>query len=443
MKKDEATVRSFKMTSVVREPAFRLAVQSGPDQGVVFTLEGTQAPRVLLGTSPTCDFRLSDPQVSRRHLSLELSKGCVRVTDLGSTNGTRTRGVVIREAFLYGGETLELGGTILHVSIDEDAGTALVSDEIAFGRYIGQSVAMRRLYPLVQKLAAAVTTGFIIEGETGTGKELMAEVIHENGARRDEAFVTVDCPALSVDDADEVLWSAFVEANRGTLVLDEVGELDAAVQSKLLRIVERGEVQPPLRGGRRREETRSADVDVRIICTTKRDLDREVAEGRFRDDLYYRLAVARLELPPLRRRREDIGILARHFWEANGGVPDALPMAALARFDEHPWPGNVRELENAVSRWMLLGNDAPVPAPEPAAVTKEAALQATSPDFIDTIVAEALPLAASRQKVIDEFERRYVSAAYERNGKNVTKAAEASGIARRYFRALRAKLRDD
>jgi DNA-binding NtrC family response regulator len=421
---DSGTVRAAKHAlAVVREPAFRLHVQKGPDAGKVFVLEGTQAPRVLLGTSPTCDFRLTDKQVSRRHLSLELARGSVRITELESTNGTTSRGVRFKEIFAQGGETLELGETVIFIAVDAESGVPLVSDESAFGRTIGQSVAMRRLYPLCAKLAAT-TIPAIIEGETGTGKELMTECIHEVGPRSNGPYVALESAALRPDDAEEVLAAAFAEAHGGTLVLEEIADLDAAVQSILHRVLARREAKP--------------ENDVRLLTTTKRDLDREVTEGRFRDDLYFRIAVARLELPPLRRRPEDVNVLADLFWTRLNGPASGIPQAARERFAAYHWPGNVRELHNAVHRLVALGDA------DGRTDTDDATSGASSEpkgDFLATVIAEHLPLAAARQRVVDEFERRYVQDAFMRNGQNVTRAAAASGIARRYFRALRARQR--
>jgi two-component system, NtrC family, response regulator HydG len=414
---DSGTVRARKNVSVVREPAFRLHVQAGPDVGSVFVLEGTQAPRMLLGTSPACDFRLTDRLVSRRHLSLELADGCVRVTELGSTNGTTSRGVRIREVFLRGGETLELGSTVIHASVDEDAGRPLVSDEAAFGRFLGQSVAIRRLYPICQRLAASPLP-IVVEGETGTGKELMAEALHEMGPTAGGAFVVLDASTLVAENSQSVLAAALEEAAAGTIVLDEVGELELGVQARVLRLVER-----------------AAGGGPRIIATSRRDLDKEVSDGRFREELYFRLAVGRLELPPLRRRPEDVGVLARHFWRRLGATTE-LPASALARFDAYHWPGNVRELQNAVARLFTVGE-------EQATAREYPPITAAAPDFIGQVIAAGLPLTTARQKVVDEFERRYVHDAFMKNGQNVTKAAAAAGIARRYFRVLRARRRDE
>lgn len=428
----EATVRAPKRAlTVAKEPAFVLRVTQGPDAGASFVLEGTQAPRVLLGTSPTCDLRLTDRRVSRRHLCLELGGGVVRLTDLSSTNGTTVRGVLVREAFLRGGETLEIGDSVISVSVDADAAKPFLSEETGFGRLVGHSVAMRRLYPAMAKLAAS-DMPVVIEGETGTGKELLAECLHEAGPRAEGPFVVFDCAAARPERGDGPLRAALLEATSGTLVLDEIAELDPALQPTLLRAIDRGEIA--------RDGGSVERLDVRFLATTRRDLDREAEAGRLRDDLYFRLAVARIELPPLRRRPEDVRVLALHFWERLGGASEGMPASALARLEAYRYPGNVRELMNAVSRIVTLGErepDAAAAAPPHGAPHEASA----GHDFLDLVIADGLPLTRARERVVEEFERRYVEAAFEQNGRNVTKAAAASGIARRYFRALRARHR--
>ncbi len=214
----------------------------------------------------------------------------------------------------------------------------------------------------------------------------------------------------------------FEQAHGGTLFIDEIGELDPKLQPKLLRAIERGEVQ---RVGSNRWER----VDVRIIAATRRDLDREVQAGRFRDDLFFRLAVGRVELPPLRRRRGDIAVLARHFWRQIAGPERPLPLGLIERLEDHPWPGNIRELQNAIARHVAIG-DLPDPPPRSSRA---------SSDPIERILSMDLPLPRARAEVVEEFERRYVEAALERHDGNVTRAAAASGLALRYFQLLKAR----
>jgi len=232
----------------------------------------------------------------------------------------------------------------------------------------------------------------------------------------------------------------FELAHGGTLLIDEIGDLDLALQPKLLRAVERGEI-------RRVGGDRPIKVDVRLLAATRRDLDQEVAAGRFREDLFHRLAVVRVELPPLRRRRGDVALLARYWWStlggdsvggsAGGGTPQMAkgpPADLLRRWEREPWPGNVRELRNTIARQIALGDLAPAPTEDAPASAKA--------DVIDGVIRARLPFARAREKVVDEFQRRYLEHVLAEAGGDTAKAAAASGIARRYFNLLRARLRE-
>jgi transcriptional regulator with GAF, ATPase, and Fis domain len=218
----------------------------------------------------------------------------------------------------------------------------------------------------------------------------------------------------------------FELAHGGTLFIDEIGDLDVGLQPKLLRALERSEIQRV--GGEK-----FIRVDVRVLAATRRDLDREVQAGRFRDDLFFRLAVARIELPPLRQREGDVGVLGRHFWRTLGGGNAPLPPDLLQRFEDYDWPGNVRELHNTVVRRIALGDLAPLPAKRPS-------LPPSPPTAPETVAVPLdLPFSAARQRVIEDFERIYVEHVLARHGGNVQRAATASGIARRYFYVLKAR----
>lgn len=422
---------------------YTLLVVDGPDAGARFVLDAARPARALVGQSPACDLRLADPHVSRRHASLDATPLGLRLTDLESKNGTTANGVPVAQAYLRGGETLVFGQTTVRVEVVRLDVPAELPTATRFGRMLGASPEMRRLYPLCGRLAAS-DIPVLIEGETGTGKEVLAEALHEAGPRADGPFVVCDCTSIPPSLAESTLFghekgaftgatasraSVFEEASGGTLLIDEIGELDPALQPKLLRAIERSEVQHV-------GSNRWIRFDARIIAATRRDLDREVQEGRFRDDLFFRLAVGRIELPPLRQRTGDAGVLARHFWRALGGAGE-IPQDALARFTAYAWPGNVRELHNAVARLLALGEVATFEA-EPASVSRPPD-PAPVDDVIERVLLRDLPIARARQEVVDEFERRYVRRVLARYGGNVVRAAAASGIARRYFQILRAR----
>jgi DNA-binding NtrC family response regulator len=305
---------------------------------------------------------------------------------------------------------------------------------------------MRRLFPLLQRLAAS-TVPVVIEGETGTGKEALAEALHSAGPRKNGPFVVFDCTAVPPNLVESELFGhergaftgaiatrkgVFEQAHGGTLLIDEIGDLDPALQPKLLRALERSEI-------RRVGSDKWQHVDVRVLAATRRDLDQEVQAGRFRDDLFHRLAVARVELPPLRKRRGDVALLVGHFCRELGGDPSRIPQRVLAAWEQQPWPGNVRELRNAVARYLALGELAQLQQAEESAPDSLPAMPTPGTDWLEPILAQKLPLAEAREKVLQVFERRYIEAMLAAFGGNGVRAAAAAGVARRYFQLLKAK----
>jgi len=418
---------------------YSIRVVEGPDSGKSWSIRG-DGRRMLVGTGPSAEIQLTDREVSRRHAALEITASGLRVVDLDSTNGTLVSGVLIHDASLAGGEYLRLGATTLSCETS-DSQEAVVEPEplSAFGRMLGHSPEMRRLYPICEKLAAS-TIPVVIEGETGTGKELLAEALHETGPRAQEPFIVFDCTSVSSTLMESALFGhergaftgatstrpgVFELAHAGTLLIDEIGDLDLALQAKLLRAVERSQVQ-------RLGSTQWRHVDVRILAATRRDLDRAVQDGLFREDLYFRLAVGRVELPPLRRRRGDVELLARHFFAQHGGSDRSAINGFLSRSVGYSWPGNVRELSNAVARQVALGDGAIWEASEASTTAKEP---------IASVLELGLPLPEARKRVVDELERRYVERVLALHAGHVGKAAAASGIARRYFEVIRARQR--
>ena len=445
---ERSTVLQSKIeVSKAPDATFALLVEEGPDRGAAFAVDGSR-PVSLLGTSAVCDLRLTDVTASRRHAELELTGSRLRVRDLGSTNGTRVHQVAIAEAYLEGGESLRIGATTLRVERRGERPRAEISVDASFGRAIGASREMRRLYPILRRLAGA-TVPVIIEGETGTGKEVVAEALHDEGPRASGPFVVFDCTAVPPNLVESELFGhergaftgavaarkgVFEQAHGGTLLLDEIGDLELSLQAKLLRAVERSEV-------RRVGGDRWLEVDVRIVSATRRDLDHEVQAGRFRDDLLYRIAVGRVEVPPLRRRKGDVPLLVEHFCRELGGAMP--PPDVLARWNEYAWPGNVRELRNAVARQLALGEDVVAfSAANPgAAAGAHAHAHDAADDAIARVLALNLPLLQGRRLVVAEYERRYIQRVLDAHGGNVVRAARASGIARRYFQLLRSRTR--
>jgi DNA-binding NtrC family response regulator len=438
---------------------FTIHVVSGADAGRTFTIDLRVPGRTLIGTSEICEIRLDDRELSRRHAAFEPLGGALRISDLGSTNGTYVDRVKVVVADLQGGELVRVGGTVLRVDDETDPRSRSVNGAnddrrdagarrpslpplaagSSFGRVIGASPEMRGLYPILERLAQS-TVPVILEGETGTGKEAMAEALHEQGPRAAGPFIVFDCTAVPPNLVESELFGhekgaftgaatarrgVFEQAHGGTLLIDEIGDLDPALQPKLLRATERTEI-------RRVGGSAWIRADVRLLTATRRDLDREVEAGRFREDLFHRLAVTRIELPPLRNRRGDVALLAKHFWTTLGAYENALPPHVLRRWEAHEWPGNVRELRNAVAREIALGDladSAPPSSSQPL----------PGLDAIGDLIASGLSFPRARDRLIATFTERYVAHLLAREGGNVPRAAAASGIGRRYFEKLRAK----
>jgi two-component system, NtrC family, response regulator HydG len=322
-------------------------------------------------------------------------------------------------------------------------------DELAGGQagIIGDSPALRETLRIVSRAAPADVT-VLITGESGTGKELVARALHDGSMRRDAAFVAVNCSALPGELVESELFGhvrgaftgadrdrdgLFAAAHRGTLFLDEVGDLAQPAQAKLLRAVEERTITPV-------GATREQAVDVRVVAATNRSLETMVQEGTFRDDLLYRLSVVRLQLPPLRERRQDIPALATHFIAhfAQRHRRPALPLSEAARraLLAWDWPGNVRELRNAIERAVVLADGEAIELADlpPAVAAGGAPLRP-----VDAALAE-LPFADARAQAVDAFERAFLAAALERHGGNVSATARVLGLHRQSLQKMLRRL---
>ena len=415
---------------------YRIVVKAGPDEGKSIVV----AEEILIGTSEACDLALSDATVSRRHLCLRPTDQGVRVRDEGSRNGTwlalgsQSLGRVF-EMDLGPGATLRLGETELTVLAHERSPRAI--DEVQpsrdhFGGFIGKSPVLGQLY---QRLARAADSDLtvLIEGESGTGKEVIAEAIHDQSPRQPKSFVVVDCGAVPANlieselfghergaftGADRMRVGAFEQADGGTLFLDEIGELPLAMQTRLLRVLDRGQV-------RRLGGSNWIDVDVRVVAATNRDLDFEVEEGRFRLDLFHRLAVVLVRVPPLRDRPDDIERLAAFFVERTGGDPSLLSPEVVGRLTSYGWPGNTRELRNYIERLVYLGEKL-------AGLTNEG-----DAIGLGTAATSGMPYRRARALALEAFTRTYVHDMLQRHNGNVSQAARTAGVARRTFQRLK------
>ncbi|HEY6729119.1 MAG TPA: sigma-54 dependent transcriptional regulator [Polyangiaceae bacterium] len=304
-----------------------------------------------------------------------------------------------------------------------------------YGELVGCSSAMAELFAVLARLEKSLAT-VLLHGESGTGKELCARAIHQHSRVSTGPFLSVNCGVLdrtlarselfghergSFTGASEKRRGYFQEASGGTLFLDEIGELPLDVQPVLLRALETRSVTPV--GG-----TSEVPVDVRIVAASNRRLDEEVAAGRFREDLYYRIRVVQLELPPLRERPLDVRVLAKIMATRQGAGP--LPDAMLDRLAAHPWPGNVRELRNAVETYLAVGK---LQLREPA---KSSNLEGSLSRFVDP----KLPYADQKERLLAQFSRIYLTELLKSTAGNQSEAARVSGLERSYLGKLLAKL---
>ena len=391
--------------------------------------------RCVVGSAPTCDLVVGEPGVSRVHAELELVPEGVSVRDAGSRNGTFYLGQRVEKITLALGSRVTVGGTTLALDADsESLSDGLTFPGDSYRGMAGASPAMRRLFAMLVRLEGSLAT-VLVEGESGVGKELIARALHDGSTVAAGPLVTVNCGALpreiiaselfghkkgAFTGAVEARRGAFEAADGGTLFLDEIGELPLEVQPMLLRALEAGEVRPV--GG---DQTRQ--VRVRVVAATNRDLEAEVAAGRFRADLYYRLAVVRLRVPPLRERPEDVEPLARRFAAAAGLAE--VPAPVIAELRTRTWPGNARELRNAVQAFAALGV-----LPE-AGRSNEALVDLGLGELVDV----SRPYAELKEELPDRFTRIYLAALIAHTRGNQTAAARLAGLDRTYLGRLLAK----
>jgi two-component system response regulator GlrR len=431
---------------------FRLRVAEGSETGQVHE---SQMDLVQIGSHALNDLRLSDGLVSRFHCEVfvahrhpgntdRAAQVNVWLRDLGSRNGTRVDGVLVKEAALRQGSLIRLGNVTLRFELCRENNRIPVSEARSFGSLVGGSIAARTSFALMERAAASRAT-ILLEGETGTGKSQAAESIHRSSSRRDFPFLVVDCGAIPASLLESELFGhekgaftgascqqlgIFEEAKGGTVLLDEIGELPLELQPKLLHVLEEGEIRRVGRPG-------YIPVDVRIIAATHRDLRAEVNAQRFRSDLYWRLAVMRIVLPALRERPEDIPAVVEQMLIDVDPCPKAplLEGSFLEQLKLHAWPGNVRELRNHLERCLVMQEGmAPdvEPAGEPGRETGS-----TKPPQADTRIR----YQEGKQRAIEAFERAYLQALLDECQGKVAVAAQRAGIDRVYFYKLIRKLR--
>jgi transcriptional regulator with PAS, ATPase and Fis domain len=417
----------------LRVRAVHVAVLDGPSKGATARID---RPLFIIGSGEGADLRIHDDTVSREHLRVSLREGGVHLRDEGSTNGTYVGAMKVQDVLLGASSQITLGGTTLALHVDAETTELALSEHSGFGGAIGVSHVMRHLFATLERVAPT-DTSVLIEGESGVGKEVLAQALHAHSARADGPFVALDCGAIppnlieselfghergAFTGADRARIGAFEQAHGGTLFLDELGELSPDLQPKLLRALEAREIRPV--GGQRTRR-----VDVRVIAATNKNLSDGMQRGTFRADLFYRLAVVRVAVPPLRDRPEDVVPLATAFLRRIPGHERAeLPADFAAMLTSYRWPGNVRELRNVVERYVVLGmND--------ASLFEESLGCATGGDL------SHLPYHEARRIALDHFDRAYFPAVLERAGHVISRAAQLAQVGRGSFHRMLNRMR--
>jgi len=407
-------------------------ILKGPDRGETVSI--TDQP-VYFGSAPACEMVLTDKTVSRRHLLAVPSGPNVILKDQGSTNGSFVQGSRFKEITIGYGAEFKVGRTVVKYLPEEEVVDPQPSEEMSFGQLIGNSTKMRQLFNLLNDVAGTDAT-VLIEGETGTGKELIAEEIHNHSNRRDGPFIVFDCGSVPRELIESALFGhvkgsftgahadrrgAFAEADGGTIFLDEIGEMLLDLQPSLLRVLDK-------RAVRRVGANQYDSVDVRVVAATNRDLRAEVANKKFREDLYYRLAVIRVSVPPLRERGSDIPVLVEHFMRGFSSAGNQLGITPedMGRLQRHSWPGNVRELRNVMERACLLAQGGTLNLDD--AFTEEIAPALG--------IRTDLPFKEAKGQLVEHFEREYIIDLMRRHKMNLSAAAREAQIDRKHLREL-------
>lgn len=397
---------------------------------------------LTIGRDRACDIVVEDAEVSAVHAEVAAVTEGVRVRDLVSTNGTFAGPVRITEAVLVERALLRVGST--QIGFEPTPKRRVdVGFTSRFGQLVGAAPKMRRIFQILERVAPTELS-VLVTGETGTGKELVARALHDASGRKDRPFVVVDCGSIPATLAESILFGhekgaftgassrrkgALLESDGGTLFLDELGELPGDLQPKLLRALSEKQVQRV--GGSAIEP-----IDVRVVAATRRDLGREMNQGSFRSDLFFRIAQVRVEMPALRERLTDIPMLVEAMCERLGRS-DATPTVQAwigERRARHDWPGNVRELMNVVSVAAALADD-------PAAIDDVLAVERASETAASTPEGGATtPYGQARQDALRAFERSYFEELMATCGGNVSEMARRSGMERHHVRAFLRKL---
>ena len=438
-----------RLAEILRLPRCQLVVTRGPDAGQQCVVN---SPLIRIGADPDADLVLSDGTVSRNHCEIHETEQGYRIVDLGSTNGIIVAGTPVKDALLVPGCEVVIGNTAFRFSSDVDEILVMPSDQTRYGELIGRSLRMREVYTVIERVAPS-DLSVVVEGQTGTGKELVARAIHNRSRRAKKPYVVFDCSAFPANLLESELFGhergafsgaiathhgVFERAACGTVFFDELGEMAPALQPKFLRVIETGEV-------RRVGGERDFRVDVRIIAATNRSLADLVEKGRFRQDLFFRLAKVQIHLPPLCDRPEDIPLLSDHFLEehAERALGDRRLAARFSReamdlLLPHRWPGNIRELKNVVERAATFCDEGVItPDDLPSEVGGAGDLPGMTPWAGGGPVSSAgRSFHDAKEETLRRFEHEFLVDLLRRFGSNVSRAAREAGVDRRHFYRL-------
>ncbi len=440
---DTKIIKSGEVPTTLTLPRCKLVVMEGDDAGQERTIDKGV---IHIGSAERADLALSDETVSREHAEIHKTREGYLLRDLGSTNGTFVGGLKVKEAYLTTGALIKVGKTKIKFTPKDEKIEIFPSKKTSFGGIMGKSLEMRRIFGILEKIAQT-NVSCVVTGETGTGKELIAKAIHSNSRREKKPFVVFDCSAVAETLVESELFGhekgsftgatttrqgAFEVANSGTIFLDEIGEMNLDLQPKLLRALEQGEIK-------RVGADKPRYVDVRVVCATNRDLREEVKKGRFREDLYFRISVVQINIPPLRKRMDDLELLVRHFIERNlkGGEENKKTVTeideeAMRLLHDYSWPGNIRELKNAVDRAISFCEGNTITIKDLPEYLRERSVITGSHPKVDG----ALPFKEAKERWIESFERDYLIELLRKNNLNISKAAKEAGIDRKSVQRL-------
>ncbi len=439
-------IKLEEMPELVSLRKCQLLVNEGPSRGKKMPLN---QKITSIGKRENNDLVLMDKTVSRNHFEIEYQSDSFLLKDLGSTNGTYLNGSRVKEAYLSPGDLIKVGSTTIEFMAYDEKIKIAPSENNEFGLMVGKSRKMRQIFSILEKISPTQAT-VIIEGETGTGKDLVARAIHSNSPRKDKPFIVFDCSSVAPNLIESELFGhekgaftgaikarrgAFESANGGTIFLDEIGELTLDLQPKLLRALEQREI-------RRVGSNSPVKIDVRVCCATNKNLRREITEGNFRQDLYYRLSVVKVSLPTLNDRAEDIPLIIERLLSAGDFNRDHDGKLTVTRVEDdaikmlsrYEWPGNVRELSNVLQRAVSFADSQTISKSSLEFIFSE--IEQGEDKTERMVVDSDLPFKDAKQLIVESFEKEYLSNLVERNNNNLSKASREAKIDRKHLRNL-------